>query len=206
MKDRTNKKFWQSYSKFYTKVMSVNDKAYDTVCRELDKYIDKDEKVLELACGTGQLSFRMANKVESWIATDFSENMIKEAEKRNSEGDVNFAVADATNLAYEDESFDAVVIANALHIMPDPDKALDEIHRVLKKDGILFAPTFVYKNKKKSNLIIWIYEKFGFKAYNKWTADEYTDYVKSKGYDLISSSLIKAKPSLECIFIGRRNS
>ncbi len=202
MKDNANKNFWQSYSKFYTKVMSVNDKAYDTVCQELDKYIDKDKKVLELACGTGQLSFRMANKAKRWIATDFSENMIKEAEKRNSKGEVNFAVADATNLTYEDESFDAVVIANALHIMPDPDKALEEVRRVLKKGGILFAPTFVYKNKK-SNFIIAIMEKLGFKTYYKWTPEEFSEYVQSKGYSLVSSSVIKAKPLKECIWIGK---
>ena len=54
-------------------------------------------------------------------------------------------IQDATKLTYESENFDVVVIANALHIMPNPDLALWEIHRVLKKDGILFAPTFVYE-------------------------------------------------------------
>lgn len=91
----------------------------------------------------------MAGKSGSWEATDYSENMIKEAEKRN-QGEhkceqLRFCVQDATNLTYEDEKFNVVVIANALHIMPQPEKALKEIHRVLKKDGILFAPTFVYE-------------------------------------------------------------
>lgn len=204
MKDRTNKKFWQSYSKVYTQVMSTNNKAYDTVCRSLEKYIDKDKAVLELACGTGQLSFRMAGKTKAWIATDYSENMIKEAEKRNRESKVRFSVQDATKLTYENESFDVVVIANALHIMPEPQKALEEIHRVLKKDGIIFAPTFVYKSKK-SNFIISFMERLGFKSYNKWTADEFTDYVKSQGYNLISSTVIKAKPLNECVLVGKKN-
>lgn len=45
-------------------------------------------------------------------------------------------------------TFDVVVIANALHIMPAPDPAMKEIYRVLKKGGILFAPTFVYGTDK----------------------------------------------------------
>ena len=98
---------------------------------------------MELACGTGQITFLMAGKSGSWEATDYSENMIKEAEKRN-QGEhkceqLRFCVQDATNLTYEDEKFNVVVIANALHIMPQPEKALKEIHRVLKKDGILFV-------------------------------------------------------------------
>ncbi|MCR5024844.1 MAG: class I SAM-dependent methyltransferase [Lachnospiraceae bacterium] len=42
-----------------------------------------------------------------------------------------------------DASFDAVIISNALHIIPDPEKALSEINRVPKKDGILIAPNFI---------------------------------------------------------------
>ena len=71
----------------------------------------------------------------------------------------------------EDEIFDVVVIANALHIMPQPEKALNEIHRVLKKDGILFAPTFVYE-RGYPKLPIWLMEKAGFKTYHKWQSEE----------------------------------
>lgn len=49
--------------------------------------------------------------------------------------------ADATDLPYEDESFDAIVIANALHIMPNPEWAIREMKRVLKSDGVIIAPT-----------------------------------------------------------------
>ena len=122
----------------------------------------------------------MAGKSGSWEATDYSENMIKEAEKRN-QGEhkceqLRFCVQDATNLTYEDEKFSVVVIANALHIMPQPEKALKEIHRVLKKDGILFAPTFVYE-RGYPKLPIWLMEKAGFKTYTV-----YGDNGQAVGY------------------------
>ena len=47
-------------------------------------------------------------------------------------------------LSYADRSFDAVIVSNALHIVPQPEKALAEIRRVLKDDGVLIAPTFTH--------------------------------------------------------------
>lgn len=185
MKNSTNKNFWQRFAKIYTAFMSKNDTAYINICEKLNDYMDGNKKVLELACGTGQITFRMADKSASWIATDYSENMVKEAEKRKKQEATDckavFEVQDATNLTYEEEQFDVVVIANALHIMPDPNAALKEIHRVLKKDGILFAPTFVYESGY-SKPLIWIMEKAGFKTYFKWTRTEYTKYVSQRGF------------------------
>lgn len=208
MKDNTNKNFWQKFAKIYTAFMAKNDAAYHSICENLEKYIDNEKNVLELACGTGQITFRMADKAEEWVATDYSENMVEEAEKRKlqeaRECKAIFEVQDATNLTYQDATFDVVVIANALHIMPDPDTALKEMHRVLKKDGILFAPTFVYE-KGYSKLLIWIMEKAGFKTYHKWTRVEYTKYVSRRGFRVAGDALIKGKPLFECVLVGRKN-
>ena len=78
--------------------------------------------------------------------------MIKQAKRRGTTEKLSFCVADATALSYENENFDCVVISNALHIMPEPEKAMQEIRRVLKKDGILYAPTFLWAEKKSSGL------------------------------------------------------
>lgn len=208
-KDTTNKNFWQKFAKIYTAFMAKNDVTYDGICESLEKYIDEEKNVLELACGTGQITFRMADKAAFWIATDYSENMVKEAEKRKSQEEKEckavFQVQDATNLTYENDSFDVVVIANALHIMPDPDAALKEMNRVLKKDGILFAPTFVYE-KGYSKLLIWIMERVGFKTYHKWSRKEYAEYVSKRGFDVIDDSLIKGKPLSECVLVLKRKS
>ena len=47
-------------------------------------------------------------------------------------------------LPYADKSFDVVIVSNALHIVPQPEKALAEIHRILRDDGVLIAPTFTH--------------------------------------------------------------
>lgn len=207
MTDSTNKGFWERMARIYTAFMSKNDTAYRQICKLSEQYIDSEKSVLELACGTGQITFLMTGKSGSWEATDYSENMIIEAEKRN-QGEhkceqLRFCVQDATNLTYEDEKFDVVVIANALHIMPQPEKALKEIHRVLKKDGILFAPTFVYE-RGYPKLPIWLKEKAGFKTYHKWQSEELKEYVGSEGFQVVGATLIKGKPLSEYVLVGKK--
>ena len=80
MTDNTNKGFWERMARIYTAFMSKNDTAYGQICKLSEQYIDSEKSVLELACGTGQITFLMAGKSGSWEATDYSENMIKEAE------------------------------------------------------------------------------------------------------------------------------
>ena len=88
--------------------------------------------MLELATGPGMIAKHIASSAKSVTATDFAPKMIETAKKGSVPDNVSFEVADATNLRYQNDSFDLVVIANALHIIPEPEKALAEIDRVLK--------------------------------------------------------------------------
>ncbi len=204
-KDITNKSFWQRFARIYTAFMAKNNTTYVNICDMLKEYVDNNKEVLELACGTGQITFFMANKAAAWFATDYSENMVEEAKRRNEQESINcraiFEVQDATKLTYADKQFDIVVIANALHIMPNPDTALQEIYRVLKKDGIMFAPTFVYE-KGYSKLLIWIMERAGFRTYHKWTRAELTEYVSQRGFCVMKDTLVAGKPLAECVLIA----
>lgn len=97
---------------------------------------------------------------------------------------------DATALPYDDESFDAVIISNALHIMPEPEKALCEIKRVLKKDGVLYAPTFIHGNGAAYRLRTRLLELAGFYAYSKWTAAELAEFVRKHGYKVRKNKVL----------------
>lgn len=175
--DHENKQFWQKMAKLYAPFMKSSDKLYADICRRIELQLNRRMNVLELACGSGQLSFRLATKVQLWEATDFSENMIDEARKQAGSNRLHFSVQDATNLPYAPETFDAVVIANALHIMPHPDKALTEIHRVLKPGGLLFAPTFIHGKGAGFRLHSRILELAGFRVFSKWSEAEFADYI-----------------------------
>jgi ubiquinone/menaquinone biosynthesis C-methylase UbiE len=200
-KEIANKKFWEKVAKLYTPMQErKNAKLYRELCEIISESLNENMKVLELACGTGQLTFPLCKKVSTWEATDFSEKMIEEAKARASNLPVTFTVQDATNLPYEDGRFDTIVIANALHIMPNPDKALTEIRRVIKKGGLLIAPTFVY-DEKINKIRIWLMERIGFHTFHKWKSDEYIEFVRKKGFDIINSSVIAGEMLPECILI-----
>ena len=159
--------------------MKSSDHLYDEICDKIRPELTEEMNVLELACGTGQLSFRLSDSVKLWEATDFSKAMIEEAKKKTGGSQLYFSVKDATDLPYSDETFDVVVIGNALHVMPNPEKALSEIHRVLKKDGKLYAPTFVYSDYVLARLRVRVMELAGFHTCYDWDEAKFAAYIQN---------------------------
>ncbi len=202
MKEKTNIKFWEKVSFVYGKFMRNNEEVYGETCEVIAKYLKKDMEVLEIACGTGQFTSLLCKHSDKWIGTDFSANMVENAKENIIENNVDFRVEDATKLSFEDETFDAILIANALHIMPEPKKALREIKRTLKQAGILFAPTFIY-DENVPKLRMWILEKIGFKTYNKFTSEELEKMICECGFEVMAANKIKARPLSECLVIAR---
>lgn len=85
-------------------------------------------------------------------------------------------VSYALRFPYAPDTFDAVVISNALHIMPSPEKALAEIRRVLKPDGVLIAPTLTAAGSVSGRIKIRFMEFSGFRVFHKWKPQEYLDF------------------------------
>ncbi len=95
--------------------------------------------VLETACGTGVVTRELAAALASGvklIATDFNEPMIEIARSTMASGDgAEFRVADATDLPFDDDSFDAVVCQFGVMFFPDVCLGYREAARVLKAGG-----------------------------------------------------------------------
>ncbi|WP_297690091.1 class I SAM-dependent methyltransferase [uncultured Anaerococcus sp.] len=190
MTDKVNKNFWDKFAKLYAPFMKKDQEVYDKVCESIIHYLNKEMDVLELACGSGQLSFSLSKHTKSWLATDFSEQMIIEAKKRGQYDNLTFETADATALSYVNEKFDCVLISNALHIMPKPDWAMKEIHRVLKANGILFAPTFLWKEGKERKIKKTLMSTFGFKMYQEWNKEQFEKFVEEQGFSVVEMNLL----------------
>ena len=123
--------------------------------------------------------------------------------KGNYPKQLKFEVADATCLPYENNSFDVVIIANALHVMPEPQKALKEIDRVLKDGGLLIAPNFV-GHKKGVISRIWsgILKIAGIRFEHQWTSEEYFRWLEFHGWRVRFSKELGARIPLvytECV-------
>lgn len=97
-----------------------------------------EDVVLELAGGTGGLSRALAAEVSEVVCTDIAPAMVLAASRRTEEDgpdNVRCMIADAHDLAFDDDSFDAVVCQMGLMLMPDPTTAAGEVRRVLRPDG-----------------------------------------------------------------------
>ena len=71
-----NKQFWERFSRHYAGFMRRSQATYQQICKAMRPFLKRDMDVLELACGTGQLSVPLSPCVRSWEATDFSAEMI----------------------------------------------------------------------------------------------------------------------------------
>ena len=187
-----NKQFWDRCARFYTAIQQCsNRKLYGEISRLCMSQISKNQSVLELACGSGQFTYALCDLAGEWEATDFSEAMILEARKRPCSA--HFSVQDATCLPYKNRSFDRVLMGNALHIMPEPRKALSEIHRVLKDGGIFLCPTFVEEGKV-NRLRMKITELAGFHTFHKWDSQELSSFVEENRFRCLSCELVPGDP------------
>lgn len=191
-----NKGFWDGWARRYDFTMSKDRKTYENLISKIKKTLTRDMIVLELACGTGLLSVRLAGSVKLFEATDFSEEMIRQAKAKTHSSRLHFSVQDATNLPYVSGTFDIVIISNALHIMPEPEKALSEIRRVLKPDGILIAPTFTAADSMLGRFKIRIMELSGFKVFHKWTPEEYIKFLENNGFAVTESEIYSGRLTL----------
>ena len=187
-----HKNFWDKNAGRYDRFMRKDRAAYDEMYA-LIRPVVKGKTVLELATGTGLIAKNIVNAAAHIEATDVSVEMIAEAKRDNQSAKLYFSVQDMFRLPYTDKSFDVVIVSNALHIVPQPEKALAEIHRVLKDDGVLIAPTFTHAGNSFSGKVRAFFMKLaGFPLHSKWTSEEYLRFLQQNGWTVRKSAVLKA--------------
>ena len=200
MKERKN--FWDRNAGCYDRFMQKDRAAYDEIYERIRPAV-KAKTVLELATGTGLIAKHIANVAAHIEATDASAEMIAEAGRDAHLANLHFSVQDMFCLPYASRSFDVVIVSNALHIVPQPEKALREIGRVLKDDGLLIAPTFTHaENSLRGKVKAFFMRLAGFPLHSKWTSEEYLSFLRQNGWRARKSAVLKASFPLtyvECV-------
>lgn len=132
---------WDKAAEYYENCWQAQLKpAHDLLVETAN--IRTDENVLDIAAGTGLITFRIAEKVGKSgrvLATDISDEMVNIGTQRalsRAISNISFERMDAENLKCEDNTFDLATCALGLMYFPDPDASLREMHRVLKSGGV----------------------------------------------------------------------
>ena len=199
---RNSQNFWDKNAGRYDRFMRKDAAAYDRLY-ELLRPVVRQKTVLELATGTGLIAKHIVRHADHIEATDASQEMIEQAKQGVKSAKLYFSVQDMFHLPYADQSFDVVIVVNALHIVPEPEKALSEIRRVLKDDGVLVAPTFTHADNAFFGKVKAFFMRLaGFPLHSKWTSHEYLAFLRENGWTVQKSTVLKASFPLtyaECV-------
>ena len=197
-----HKDFWDKNAGRYDRFMRKDQTAYEEMYALIWPVV-KAKTVLELATGTGLIAKHIVNAAAHIEATDASAEMIAEAKRDSRSAKLHFSVQDMFRLPYADKSFDVVIVTNALHIVPQPEKALAEIRRVLKDDGVLIAPTFTHaENSLRGRIKVHFMKLAGFPLHSRWTSEEYLSFLRQNGWRVRKSAVLEASFPLtyvECV-------
>ncbi|PLX04038.1 MAG: hypothetical protein C0595_04815 [Marinilabiliales bacterium] len=207
MKQNNDNKFWDSFAGKYDNFISKHAKQTYTVLLDLiGKELEMGSNVLEVGTGTGLISFAIADKVKSIMAIDYAPEMIKIANKKLLDSklkNIDFKVYSATDIKQKDNTFDIIIASNVFHLLPNPEKALEEIIRLLVDNGKVIIPTYCHGQNIKTYFISVIMSLTGFKAENKWSMKQFRKFVENAGLEIKKEEIIKDKIPLSFIVASK---
>lgn len=173
----------------------INKKVHKKLKLIVSDEINKEDIVLECACGTGMLTKVVAPKCKSIIATDFSSKMLKRTKKKCKKyNNVKCGNANIMKLEFDDNSFDVVIAANVIHLLDDPIKAINELDRVCNDNGKIIIPTYMNKDDKgNTSGFAKRVGKAGADFKRQFTYDSYKEFFNELGYKNVKYTMINGR-------------
>lgn len=144
MNSASDARFWDKTSRKYAADAIADQAGYERTLDRTRALLKRDDRVLELGCGTGTTALRLADNVRSYLATDLSAGMIAIAEEKHAAHPISalsFRIATAETPTLEAGRFNAVLGFNYLHMVRDVPGTLRRIHALLAADGLFISKT-----------------------------------------------------------------
>lgn len=179
--DRT---YWERHARTYDLSLRPLGKPLPRMIELTTAAVTGADRVLEVAAGTGLVTPALARVAKEVISTDYAAAMVERLrEKVAAAGlkNVECRQADIYALPFEPGTFDAVVAANVLHLVPDIDGALAALTRMLRPDGVLIAPTFCHDETRLSWVVSRLLAVTGFPGHRRFTVTSLCTAIETAG-------------------------
>lgn len=174
--------FWDRWARFYDLAQRSNRAVNRAAAARAAEPVPAGARVLDCAAGTGEFSLAAAERAETVLCTDQSLPMLERARKKAKKRgltNISFARRDVTALSDPDGSFDAVIAANVLHLLPEPEQAVRELWRVTVPGGRLILPTYLQGRAGTAyGTMIKIYQGVGFHYEHAFTPETYRQFLE----------------------------
>ena len=137
-------KFWNKIAKGYSRQPIADEAAYQKKLQITREYFQPSMEVLEFGCGTGSTAIAHAPYVQHIQAIDFSSNMIEiaqgKADAQNIQN-VTFEQASIDELSVPDQTYDAVLGLNVLHLLENKEEVIAKVYKMLQPGGLFITST-----------------------------------------------------------------
>ena len=137
-------KFWDRIAERYSKQAIADEGAYQKKLQLTREYFRPDMEVLEFGCGTGSTAISHAPFVKHILAIDSSSKMIQIAQRKadaENTKNVTFKCSAIADFSVPDETLDAVLGLNILHLLDNKEVVIAKVHKMLKRGGIFVSST-----------------------------------------------------------------
>jgi ubiquinone/menaquinone biosynthesis C-methylase UbiE len=199
---------------FYDHIVASGiGELYDDVVENFFRELPAGCRVLDLGCGSGQVSIRVAklNPLAQVVGIDLSPSQIARAKKRGAGlPNLSFLVGDAMNAPQPNESFDLVVSLASIKHWPDPVRGLREMRRVCRGDGRLYVIEVnarCTEEEARDFTDRWRHVPPGTRAIVRWhfrrfvagqgaTADELAGLMREAGMGEVYVQIVPGQPLL----------
>ncbi|MEQ9144859.1 MAG: class I SAM-dependent methyltransferase [Parvibaculaceae bacterium] len=187
-----SEKFWDRLARKYAASPVKNQQAYEATLAHTRRYLTKDDRVLEVGCGTGTTALLLAGDVGHIMGTDISGNMVEIATgKAEAENVTN---ADFRRATPEDDTdgtvYDAVLAFNFLYLLEDLPAALRALNHRLKQGGVFVSKSTCLGGQGfLLRLVLPVMQAIGKAPYVQFlTADELDGLIRDAGFEIVETA------------------
>ena len=187
------RRFWEQAAGHYDKSQVFFGGPMDRVRELAAEAVSGAGRVLEVAAGTGLITVAIAPRVRQLVATDYAEAMLAALRRRVEQAgltNVECVHADIYALEYPPATFDAVVAANVLHLVPDLTGALASLKRVLCPGGLLVAPVYCHDETLGARLTSRVMRAIGQPMHRRFTTASFRTEIERAGFTVTRTETV----------------